>query len=53
MKHLTETKKQCFGNFCTIENPDCENCGIDEALDILEDFIRNRNLNQTNKTQKD
>ncbi len=29
-------KKQCYGNFCTLENPDCERCKIDDALDLLE-----------------
>lgn len=42
MKNQTSTqkkvryKKQCYGNFCTLKNPDCENCGIDDALDELE-----------------
>jgi len=42
MKHTSKSKKQCIGNFCPRENPDCEHCKIDEALDILEDFIRAR-----------
>jgi len=31
-----ETRKRCLGNWCTLEDPDCERCGIDEALDELE-----------------
>lgn len=46
MRSTPETKRQCLGNFCTIENPNCEQCGIDEAMDILEDFIRIRKLKQ-------
>lgn len=29
-------KKQCLGNFCTLHDPDCERCRIDEALDKLQ-----------------
>ncbi len=26
---------QCLGNFCTLINPDCEKCQIDELLDEI------------------
>jgi hypothetical protein len=32
---------QCFGNFCTLSNPDCRYCAIDEALDELEQRLTN------------
>ena len=35
-------KKQCFGNFCTIESPNCKKCRIDESMNILKEFIRIR-----------
>ena len=42
MNKLTTTqkdlfnKKQCYGNFCTLINPDYDHCNIDEALDEFE-----------------
>lgn len=29
-------KRQCLGNYCTLEKPHCETCGIDDTLDDLE-----------------
>ncbi len=29
------TRRECLGNFCTLSEPDCRGCKIDEALDEL------------------
>ena len=34
--HQVENKKQCISNFCSLNEPDCERCAIDKALDALE-----------------
>ena len=46
VQHTSKSRKQCMGNFCPLKNPNCEQCQIDEALDILEDFLHSREHNQ-------
>lgn len=42
MKHPTRSKKQCLGNRCQLDKPDCKNCKIDEELKELErKYLRN------------
>jgi len=50
-KKLHEMRCQCLGNLCTLENPNCEHCGIDEALEELEKRISIR-LSEARTSEK-
>lgn len=51
MKQSNEIKKECIGNYCKLENPDCKGCGIDDALDelVMRNSIRIYSSSNKNK----
>lgn len=44
MNNAIRSPRECHGNFCTLSHPRCDQCGIDEALDILEGRLKSRSL---------
>ena len=51
IKHSLQ-RKQCFGNFCQLEHPDCRFCAIDDALDELEMRLENDHFYEWNQPVK-